>query len=238
VSEPTGSRQRAARSRLGRAWITMAALAAIAAAISYSDGLFLVREAGAVGRVDYLYPLLPDGLIVICLTDLYTAAAARVARPRWATAGVVLGAVLTVAMNLAAGLARSLLLACVDGLVPVMFFVAAEVLNGHIRRGRGGASAAPAPATSGHCAHTVALTREEAVRVAYEHARDCLDEPVSIRQLSASFKMHRDKVAELARPERGQGASPPVGALAAQPPAGPSPVRPGQVTSVNGDGHG
>jgi hypothetical protein len=41
------------------------------------------------------------------------------------------------------------------------------------------------------------------VRVAYEHARDCLDEPVSIRQLSASFRLHRDKVAELARSERG-----------------------------------
>ena len=49
--------------------LTMAVFAAVAAVISYNDGLFLVRSAGETGRVAYLYPLLPDGLIPISLAS-------------------------------------------------------------------------------------------------------------------------------------------------------------------------
>jgi hypothetical protein len=182
------------------AGLTMAALAAVCAVISYNDGLLLIRLAGAVGRVAYLYPLLPDGLIVISTAAMYEAARAGIRRPRWAIAGIVLGAGLTVAMNAAAGAVQSWLFALADLFVPVVFFVALEILIWLIRRGRGGGSQAVTPATPGHCPHQVALTREDAVRVAYGHARDCLDEPVSIRQLAATFRMTRDRVAELARP--------------------------------------
>jgi hypothetical protein len=115
---------------------TMAAFALIAAVISYSDGLLLIRIAGVTGRLAYLYPLLPDGLIVISSLSLYEAAVTGARRPRWAMAGIVLGAGLTVAMNVAAGWSVSWLLAVADGFVPVVFFVALEILIGLIRRGR------------------------------------------------------------------------------------------------------
>ena len=118
------------------AGVTMAAFALIAAVISYSDGLLLIRLAGVTGRLAYLYPLLPDGLIVISSLSLYEAAVTGTRRPRWAMAGIFLGAGLTVAMNVAAGWSVSLLAAVADGFVPVVFFVALEILIGLIRRGR------------------------------------------------------------------------------------------------------
>jgi hypothetical protein len=135
-----------ARTRRTRriAGFTMAALVAAAAVISYNDGLFLIRYAGADGWVVFLYPLLPDGLIVISSASLFEAALTRVPRPRWAMAGLILGASLTVAMNVAAGAAVSQLLALADGFVPVVFFVALEILIGLIRR----AQATPVPAAT------------------------------------------------------------------------------------------
>jgi hypothetical protein len=118
------------------AGVTMAAFALIAAVISYSDGLLLIRLAGVTGRMAYLYPLLPDGLIVISSLSLYETAVTGAPRSRWAMAGIFLGAGLTVAMNVAAGWSVSPLLAVADGFVPVVFFVALEILIGLIRRGR------------------------------------------------------------------------------------------------------
>lgn len=189
------------RSRPWIAGLTMAGIAAAAAVISYLDGLYLVHRAGAHGHAAYLYPLLPDGLIVISAQSLYGAAQGGQPRPRWATTGIVLGAVLTAAMNVAAGAGLKVPLALVDGVVPVVFFVALEILIGLIRRGRAGVGfappRAPGPAAQSHCGHTVALTVGEAVRLADEHARQCLGEPISQRQLAASFGLSRPKVAEL-----------------------------------------
>jgi hypothetical protein len=125
---------------------TMVVFTAIAAAISYSDGLYLIRFAGAAGRVAYMYPLLPDGLILISSIRLYEAAPWR---PAWAMAGVIIGVGLTLAMNVGAGVLHNWMYALADACVPVVFFVALEILRGAVKRGRGGASPHPAPVASG-----------------------------------------------------------------------------------------
>jgi hypothetical protein len=51
--------------------------------------------------------------------------------------------------------------------------------------------------TEGQCPHQVAMSAEEAIVTAYLHARDCLGEPMSQRQLSATFGVPRPKVATL-----------------------------------------
>jgi len=112
----------------------MAGFTAAAAIISYNDGLFLIRFAGVVGWIAYVYPLLPDGLIVISSASLYEAALTKRERPKWAMTGLIFGASLTLAMNLGAGLAVSPLLALADSVVPVVFFFALEILIGLIRR--------------------------------------------------------------------------------------------------------
>lgn len=127
--------------------LTMAAFATAAAVISYNDGLYLVHLAGTRGHLAYLYPLLPDGLIVISWTSMYEAGLTRIARPRWATAGIALGACLTVSMNVTAGILHNELDALIDGVVPVVFFVALEILMGLIRRRH---DSAPAETGAGH----------------------------------------------------------------------------------------
>lgn len=112
-------------------------IACIAAVISYNDGLFVARLAGNHDHQAYLYPLLPDGLIVVCLLALVEGARSKPPeRSGWATAGLVLGIGLTLAMNAGAGIAHSVLDAVIDGMVPVVFFIAVEVVLWHVRRGR------------------------------------------------------------------------------------------------------
>lgn len=122
-----------------RAWpyiVTGALFAAICAWISYNDGLFVARLAGNHDRLAYFYPMLPDGLIVLCLLALAEAARAGGKRSRWAMAGLALGIVLTLAMNTYAGVEHSALDAVLDGTVPVVFFIAAEVVLWHVRHSR------------------------------------------------------------------------------------------------------
>lgn len=147
--EPTDNQPRTAR----RPWLarwssaaTMIVFTAIAAAISYGDGLYLIRFAGALGLVVYLYPLLPDGLILISSIRLYRAAPER---PAWAMAGVIIGVALTLAMNIGAGVLHSWMYALADGCVPVVFFVALEILRGQIKRDPGGSDTSPARVVPG-----------------------------------------------------------------------------------------
>ena len=126
------------RHRTGWQYATVSlGLAAVAAVISYRDGLFVARLAGNRDDQAYLYPFLPDGLIVVCLLALYEASRAKMKRSRWAMGGLVLGIVLTLAQNVYAGLAHTVLDAVLDGMVPVVFFIAVEVVLWHVRRGRG-----------------------------------------------------------------------------------------------------
>jgi hypothetical protein len=121
----------------------MIVFTAIAAVISYNDGLYLIRFLGATGRIAYLYPLLPDGLILISSLRLYEAAPKR---PGWAMTGVAIGIGLTLAMNVGAGILHNWMYALADACVPVVFGVALEILRGSVRRGRGESATPLAPA--------------------------------------------------------------------------------------------
>jgi hypothetical protein len=190
--------RQARRVRIGSG-IIMIGLAAGAAVVSYNDGLFLVRLAGIAGRVGYLYPLLPDGLIIISWASAYEAGLAGLRRrPAWATAGIALGACLTLAMNVGAGVLHNTLQALVDGVVPVVLFVALEILVGLIRRAHG---AVPAPGDSDElkCLHGVAASVDEAVWMAYFHQRDCLGRKPLFIDFEARFEISRKRVADLVK---------------------------------------
>jgi Protein of unknown function (DUF2637) len=121
--------------------------------ISYTDALFVARLAGNDGGIAYAYPTVPDGLLFFSLLALTEAARAGDDRPRWATAGLVLGAGMTLAANAGAGLGHSILDAVIDGLIPVCFFIAVEIVLWHIRRGRGAVNSSiprGSPAASPH----------------------------------------------------------------------------------------
>jgi hypothetical protein len=69
-------------------------------------------------------------------------------------------------------------------------------------RGRGGLVSSPAPATLPACGHVVG-DPADAIRVAVEHARECLDEKVTIRGLSRQLGVDHRKVSVLAKPPAG-----------------------------------
>jgi hypothetical protein len=195
---PEGQLRQARRVRIGSG-IIMVLLAAGAAVVSYNDGLYLVRLAGIHGRVAYLYPLLPDGLIIISWSSVYEAGLAQLRkRPGWATAGIALGACLTLGMNIGAGVLHNRLQALVDGVVPVVLFVALEILVGLIRRGHGTA-VEPDDSEGLVCLHGVAASIDEAVRTAWFHARECLGEKPTFIEFEARFGVSRKRVAELVR---------------------------------------
>jgi hypothetical protein len=213
-------------------------IAGIAAVVSYRDGLFVARLAGNHDDQAYLYPFLPDGLIVVCLLALYEASRARVKRSRWAMGGLVLGIALTLAQNVYAGLAHSILDAVLDGMVPVVFFIAVEVVLWHVRRGRGPSPARGSPAALPACPHKVG-DPADAIRVAVEHARECLDEKVTIRGLSRQTGIDHRKLSVLARAaplERGRGGPVHQATAPAAAPAGAPPTPAG--VSPNGRAHG
>src|SRR5262249_55903081 len=141
--------------------------------VSYRDGLFVARLAGNHDDQAYLYPFLPDGLIVVCLLALYEASRAKVRRSRWAMGGLVLGIALTLAQNVYAGLAHTVLDAVLDGMVPVVFFIAVEVVLWHVKRGRGadaqGNDSQGSPATGGG---TVPSSSFEAAKARMRFAAD------------------------------------------------------------------
>ena len=84
-----------------------------------------------------------------------------------------------------------------------------ETLMGIVRLARGGDGASHDVTIDGQCPHNVAMSADDAIVAAYLHARDCLGEPVSQRQLSATFSVPRPRVATL------------VGALNGTRPVGP-----------------
>jgi hypothetical protein len=204
------------------------ALASAAAYISYRDGLFVARLAGTHDNQAYLYPFLPDGLIVVCLLALYEASRAQVPRSRWAMGGLVLGIVLTLAQNVYAGLAHSVLDAVLDGMVPVVFFIAVEVVLWHVRRGRGvdsGDIPKDSPAT---ISGTVPSSAFEAAKARMREAGE-LGYKYSNNEAAAQFGLSRADVTEARRQvtpdspavathgagESGQGVPHSPGALAA-----------------------
>jgi hypothetical protein len=191
-------------------------IAAIAAVVSYNDGLFVARLAGNHDHQAYLYPFLPDGLFVIGLLALVEGA--RMVPPQrspWAWTAVLLGITMSAAMNVGAGIAHSVLDAFLDGMVPVVLLVAVEVVLWHVRRGRG------VPARAGSPGSLPATSRgtvpSSAVAAAEARMREAGDRDFrySNEQAAAEFQLTRKQVTEARR------------RAAASPPAGTSPPPPG-----------
>ena len=139
--EPTDTpRRTASRRRLDARFTRVAAMVvftAIVAVVSYLDGLYLIRYIGATGWAACLYPLIPDGLILICSLGR---------RAGWPMAGMVLGVLLTLLMNVGAGILHNWMYAVADGVVPVVFFVALENVRHAPERGRDVVPRSPVPA--------------------------------------------------------------------------------------------
>jgi hypothetical protein len=179
------------------AGLSLAALAAITGIVSYLHALTVVYITGSAGLVAYLIPFVADLMIVTASLAILDAIRHHAPKPPLAMVSLVAGIGSTLAMNIVAGLHISAGGALVAALPPVAFVLSLETLMGIVRLARAGDGANHLTATDGQCPHQVAMSAEDAVVTAYLHARDCLGEPVSQRQLSATFGVPRPKVATL-----------------------------------------
>ena len=179
------------------AGLSLAALAAITGIVSYLHALTVVHLTGSAGLVAYLIPFVADLMIVTASLAILDAIRHHAPKPPLAMVSLVTGIGSTLAMNIVAGLHTSAGGALVAALPPVAFVLSLETLMGIVRLARAGDGASHLTATSGRCPHQVAMSAEDAIVAAYLHARDCLGEPVSQRQLSATFGVPRPKVAML-----------------------------------------
>jgi hypothetical protein len=181
-------------------WLALAGVSLIAGIASYFHALAVVQAAGATAPVAYLVPALADLVILGASADLLAASRAGQPRPRLAMVALGVGVVVTVAMNIAAGSGHGLGGRLVAGWPALAFVLALESLGGLVRRGRGGDSPNPVPATSSRCPHGVAASADEAIRLDWEHRTACLGEQPSQRQHAATWGVSRAKVAALVGP--------------------------------------
>jgi Protein of unknown function (DUF2637) len=179
------------------AGLSLAALAAITGIVSYLHALTVVYITGSAGLVAYLIPFVADLMIVTASLAILDAIRHHAPKPPLAMVSLVAGIGSTLAMNIVAGLHISAGGALVAALPSVAFVLSLETLMGIVRLARAGDGTSHLTATDGQCPHQVAMSAEDAVVTAYLHARDCLGEPVSQRQLSATFGVPRPKVATL-----------------------------------------
>ena len=186
-------------------WLALAGVSLIAGVASYFHALAVVQASGARPPVSYLVPALADLVILGASADLLTASRAGQPRPRLTMVALGVGVVVTLAFNVVASHPHAMPSWLVDGWPALAFILALESLAGLVRRGRGGAEHAPAPATSTvevvtvGCGHGVAGTRDERVVDAFLHQRDCLGAAPSFRDLGRAFDVHHDTVGQLVK---------------------------------------
>jgi len=187
----------ASRFRLVLVGISLAVLSAITGVISYSHGLDVARWVGNTGLVAYLVPLVPDLMIVTSSLTLIEASAVKAPRPLVAMLALLVGIGWTVAQNIAAGWRNGPGGAVLAAGIPLAFVFTFESLLWLVRRGRGGTSATPVPATK-----TVPADVQSAALAALK-ATTAAGNPLSGRQLETRFGLSRaeaTRVRELAAP--------------------------------------
>jgi len=217
------------RFRLVLVGISLAVLSAITGVISYSHGLDVARWVGNVGLVAYLVPLVPDLMIVTSSLTLIEASAVKAPRPLVAMLALLVGIGWTVAQNIAAGWRNGPGGAVLAAGIPLAFVFTFESLLWLVRRGRGGTSLPPAPATQPVLERVPADVQSAAL--AALQATTAAGNPLSGRQLETRFGLSRaeaTRVRELAEPIDVAGAPESVSTGASRP----------LQSALNGHGNG
>jgi hypothetical protein len=187
------------------AGLALAVVAVVTGIISYTHiyGLTLALHQPVI--VARLYAFGVDGLIVVGSVVLLQAGTKQ---PWLGWLGVVPGVATSVFANVESGIRYGMLAAVWAGVPAASFALATFLLERWLKAQAGQGSKPDQTNTDAKgdayrdkdpdlCTHVVGSTAEIAAVQAFLHARDCLGEPLSQRQLSAAFGLSRPKVAEL-----------------------------------------
>ncbi len=176
--------------------LPVAAVAVIAGVVSYTHIVALGFRTGQDWTDAHLLPFAVDGLVI-------SGAVLLLAGSLLGWLCVVPGIGATVYANVMSGLPHGPLAATVAAWPAAAFALASFALERWLK-----GHAKPAVTTSGPCGHVVADTLEDTIIVAYLHGRDCLGEAPSQRQLAATYRLPRSKVAALVGPLNGHAPGP------------------------------
>jgi Protein of unknown function (DUF2637) len=210
----------------------LGATALIAAIASYLHALDVVEAADGHTLVAHCIPALADLTIFASsanILDAYRHGERGKRFPWLSVASLVISVLVTLGANWAAGDPAQVPTWLVNVWPPVAFMLALESLFGYTRR-RALRSAKRTTEQGIPCPHDIGMNRDDAVRAAYEHARDCEGSPLTFTALGTAFGMDRKTARELVTtsPRPGPAQDPPPAASA---PAG--------LPSMNGGGtHG
>jgi hypothetical protein len=169
-------------------WLLVAACAGITGVVSYLHALYVCRWVGNHGAVAYLIPFVADLMIVTASLTLVEAKRVDNSRPWQAMLSLGVGVVVTIVMNVAAGLRLGAGSMLVNGLIPVAFILSLESLIVLLGKWRN-APLTDEPAT---CGHRVPLSLDEAILAAAPH--------MSKRQLAVAFHVGRGDIDKLLPP--------------------------------------
>lgn len=196
---------------LGRQWSRLVAglaftvVATVTGRISYlhiEELTVALHQPLMVGR---LMPFGIDGLIVVGSVALLQAAPGQ-EYLGWLCVGP--GAAASLFANVESAWRYGLLAAGWAGMASVGFFLATFTLERWLKAqaSRGGSGGQPntwqaddefVSREPGTCSHHIASSVDDAVVQAFLHHRDCLDAPLSQRQLSATFDLPRTTIRKL-----------------------------------------
>lgn len=198
-----------------RAWwsrliagLAFTVVAGVTGVVSYTHIEELTLALHQPLMVARLMPFGIDGLIVVGSVALLQAGNDE---PYLGWICVAPGAIASLFANVESGIHYGRLAAIWAGMASAGFFLATFTLERWLKSQAAGAAGAAGPNTPANasdldaanadpCPHIAPRTVEEAAIQAFLHARECLDEPLSQRELAAAFSLSRPRVAELVRP--------------------------------------
>lgn len=198
-----------------RAWgptmaagLALATVATVAGIISYGHINALTLALHQSPLTGHLMPFGVDGQIVVGSVVLLTG---RGRHAHWGWLGIVPGLAESLFANWESGITHGLLAATWATVPAQAFAVSTFMLERWAKSlfsqsSRGGQPETvsdgdvPDVQDADPCPHSLALTADDAAVQAFLHARDCLGETLSQRELSAAFGISRPKVAELVKP--------------------------------------
>ena len=183
-------------------WGSLGAISLIAGAASYLGTLVVIQAARGHTTLSYFEAALADPTIAAASVNLMDAHRQGARAPRFSILSIAVAVVVTLGANVMSTDPAAVPKWLVNVWSPVAFLMAFESLMSYLRRGRavlpspGGP--APDPGDS-RCPHQPGMTRDEAVRTAYEHERDCEGAAPTFTDLAARFSLDRKTVAGLVR---------------------------------------
>jgi hypothetical protein len=200
-SSPATGRPERSKATSRTIWLSLGGIALVGGIASYGRTLGVIQAVDGKSVLAWFEAALADPTIAAASVNIVDARRQGSKLPKFSLVSILVAAVVTLGANVVYGQPHPVPKPLVNVWPPVAFLLAFESLMSFVRRGHT-VAAAPVPAAESHedqCPHGVAASVEDAVRLAYEHGRDCEGVTPKFVDLAASFRIDRKRVAELVK---------------------------------------